>query len=102
MTQKPDPVAARWYAGKFDDIDRELAGYATICKLNLLDPHVVERVLHDDASLCPPSAHAAFRKLRDLLLMHYAVRTQAARVIGEAPTQALIDEVVDRLRARLG
>jgi len=31
----------------------------------------------------------------------YAVRTQAAQALGEGPTQALIDEVVDRLRERL-
>ncbi|GIK87671.1 MAG: hypothetical protein KJ018_21615 [Burkholderiales bacterium] len=100
MTEASNPLATM-YGRKFDDIDRELAGLATACKVDLLDRAVLERVLRDDASVCGAASPAAFAKLRQLLMMHYAVRTRAAQALGEGPTQALIDEVVDRLRERL-
>lgn len=101
MTATVDAAAARWYGRKFEDIDRELAALAAICRVDLLDGSVLERVLRNDASVCDSANPAAFDKMRRLLMMHYAVRTQAAQTIGEAPTRALIEEVVERIRARL-
>ena len=52
MTDQPKDLQLAWWAKKFDDIDRELAQLATICKVPLLDPGVIERVLKNDASVC--------------------------------------------------
>ena len=101
MTTTVDNAATRWYGKKFEDIDRELAALAAICRVDLLDRSALERVLRNDASVCGSANPAAFDKLRQLLMMHYAVRTQAAQTLGEAPTQALIEDVVERIRARL-
>lgn len=102
MSDPIDPVAAGRYGRKFEDIDHELAKYATVCRLNLLDQATVERVLRNDPGLVADAQRPAFDKMRALLYMHYAVRTQAAEALGQAPTQALIDGVVARLRERLG
>jgi hypothetical protein len=91
----------RW-TKHFDDIDREIAQLATVCKIPLLDPGVIERVLHNDTLVCGTQNPRAFEKLRSLLMMHYSVRDKAVVALGEAETMKIMNEIVERLRARLG
>lgn len=105
--QDQEPLDARvvWTEKQFEDIDREIARLATICKVRLLDPAVVERVLHHDESVCGARNPLAFRKLHEMLMMHYAVREHAFELLGPTEAQAIIDDVVARIRerfARLG
>ncbi len=92
---------ARW-TEHFDEIDREIAQLASICKIPLLDPGVIERVLHKDTLVCGTQNPRAFDKLRSLLMMHYSVRDRAVVALGEQETMAIMNEIVDRLRARYG
>ena len=101
MLERPRSEAAIWYGRKFDDIDGELAKYVTICKLDLLNPDLVERVLRNDASVCPDLGCEGFAKMRQLLIMHFLVRSEAVESLGQARTEALIRDVLVRLRARL-
>ena len=41
-------------------------------------------------------------QMRSLLMMHYDVRQRAADSLGQKETQAIIDEIIARLRARTG
>jgi hypothetical protein len=91
-----------WWAKNLDDVDREVARLATICNVRILDPGVIERVLHNDASVCGSSNPAAFTKLRSALMMHYTVRGKAVEAMGEAATRELVDEIVGKLRERIG
>jgi len=102
MTDHPEDLRTEWWAKKFDDVDRELAKLAIICKVPLLDPGVIERVLKNDASVCGTPNPPVFGKLRSLLMMHYAVRDKAVEALGAAEAQALINMVVARLRERIG
>ena len=102
MTDQPENLQLAWWAKKFDDIDRELAQLAIICKVPLLDTGVIERVLKNDASVCGAPNPKVFGKLRSLLMMHYAVRDKAVEALGATEAQALINAVVARLRERLG
>ena len=102
MTDPPKDLRSEWWAKKFDDVDREIAQLATICNVRLLDPGVIERVLKHDASVCGTPNPTVFGKLRSLLMMHYVVRDKAAAALGPAETQRLIEEVVTRLRERIG
>jgi hypothetical protein len=102
MIDAPRDLRTEWWAKKFDDIDRELAQLAIICKVPLLDPGVIERVLKNDATVCGTPNPAVFGKLRSLLMMHYAVRDKAVEALGATDAQALINAVVARLRERLG
>ena len=63
---------ARWL-NHFDEIDREIAQLAVVCQIPLLDPGVIERVLHKDTLVCGRKNARAFDKLRSLLMMHYSV-----------------------------
>jgi len=102
LTDQPEDLQIAWWAKKFDDIDRELAQLAIICKVPLLDPGVIERVLKNDAAVCGAPNAPVFSKLRSLLMMHYAVRDQAVAALGATDAQALIEDVVKRLRERIG
>jgi hypothetical protein len=91
----------RW-SKHFDAIDKEIGSLAVLCKIPLLDPGVIERVLHNDTLVCGTQNPRAFEKLRSLLMMHYSVRDKALVALGEAETLKIVGEVVARLRARLG
>ncbi len=91
----------RW-TKHFEEIDREIAQLCSICHVPILDPGVIERVLHKDTLVCGSQNPRAFDKLRSLLMMHYSVRDKALVALGEQETMAIVKDIVDRLRARAG
>ena len=100
-TQKTE-LGGGWWAKNLDDVDREVARLASVCRVRLLDSNVIERVLHNDASVCGTQNPAAFGKLRQALMMHYHVRDKAVEAMGEEATAKVIAEIVANLRKRLG
>ena len=86
----------------FEEIDREIAQLCSICQVPILDPGVIERVLHKDTLVCGHQNTRAFEKLRSLLMMHYSVRDKAVVALGEQETMLIMDEIVARLRSRYG
>ncbi len=102
MSDKPTDFGRRWWSKGLDDVDREVARLASICKVRILDAGVIERVLRDDVSVCDAQNPAAFQKLRNTLMMHYHLRERAVDAIGEAETAKLIAEIVERLKHRIG
>jgi hypothetical protein len=102
MTDKPSELGGGWWAKNLDDVDREVARLATICRVPLLDPGVIERVLHNDESVCGTRNKLAFDKLRNALMMHYNVRDKAVGAMGEAATAEVIATIVENIRKRLG
>lgn len=101
MAEEPSYTNARW-AKQFDEIDREIAKYASICGVKLLEPGNIQRVLNGDATICGTQNESAFKKMRSLLMMHYSVREKAVVALGPQETLKIVDEIVARLRARLG
>ena len=91
-----------WYARTLNNVDTEVARLATICKIRILDPGVIERVLHNDSSVCGSANPSAFTKLRGLLMMHYEIREQAVSSLGEVATKVLVEKIVDSLKQRIG
>ena len=102
MSKQKTELGGGWWAKNLDDVDREVARLASICRVRLLDPNVIERVLHNDASVCGTQNPAAFGKLRSALMMHYHVRGKAVEAMGEEATAKVIAEIVANLRKRLG
>ena len=99
--EQPAYHTQRW-THHFEAIDLEIGQLAKVCQIPLLDPGVIERVLHNDALVCGHQNERAFSKLRQLLMMHYSVRDKAVVAIGEQETMAIISDIVERLRARFG
>ena len=102
MKEQQKDSAHEWWAKKFNDIDTEIAGLATICDVHIFDRGVIERVIHNDATVCRNPNQAAFSKLRSLLMMHYTVRSEAALQLGNDDAAALVEEIVNNLRERIG
>ena len=99
--ERPNYRNARWMK-HFDEIDREIAKFANLCKIQILDPGVIERVLQKDPLVCGTQNARAFDKLRSLLMMHYSVRDKAVVALGEKETLAMMGAIIERLRARYG
>jgi hypothetical protein len=92
-----DRYAIAWWAENLEALDREIARFAILCQVKILDPGVVARVLHKDASVCATDNPRAFAKLRDLLMVHLALREKSADALGSLQTVAIEDHIVERL-----
>jgi hypothetical protein len=90
-------LPAAWWAMNLDEIDREIARLALLCRVRILDPGVVERVLKKDASVCGTDNPVAFAKLHDMVMMHLAIREKSAASVGQGPTVAIEKQIVERL-----
>jgi hypothetical protein len=102
MTEQPIEARTVWWAKSLDEIDREVARLATICNVRILDHGVIERVLHNDASVCGSTNQRAFDSLRSMLMMHYSVRDDAVDALGAEKTRLLVEKIVTALRERIG
>jgi hypothetical protein len=100
MTEPFDLTSAARAMTSLDDIDTEIARLALLCQVRLLDPGIIDRVLHDDASVCGTNNPVGFEKLRGMLALHFGVRDSIADAHGQALTTRVEQQVIDRLRAR--
>jgi hypothetical protein len=101
MADQPAYHTQRW-TKHFEGIDNEIGQLAKVCQIPLLDPGVIERVLHKDTLVCGHQNERAFEKLRQLLMMHYSVRDRALETLGPEETNQIMRDIVARLRARIG
>lgn len=81
-----------------EEIDREIARLSVLCQVQILEPGVIRRVLQEDASVCGAPNPVGFRKLRELLMLHLALREKSAESVGQTETAAIEDDIVERLR----
>lgn len=102
MSDPGPDLGVEWWAKKLDDIDHEIAALATVCDVHILSPGVIERVLHNDALVGGSTNGAAFAKLRSLLMMHYMVQEKAVDALGPEETERVVNDIVDKLRERIG
>jgi hypothetical protein len=102
MTDEDPGYRSKRWTTHLEEIDLEIAKLAVICKIPLLDPGVIERVLHKDTLVCGTQNPRAFEKLRSLLMMHYSARDKALVALGEEETLRIVGDIVDRLRERIG
>lgn len=91
-----------WHARTLNEVDTEIARLATICKVRILDPGVIQRVLNNDESVCGSKNASAFSKLRNMLMMHFDIRDRAVAGIGEVQTRVILEKIVEQLKQRIG
>lgn len=99
MTEK---FRTEFWGHQLDAVMTEVAREASICQVRLLDPGVVEAVLHNNDSVCGHQNALAFKKLRELLMIHFMVREKAFDKLGPLEADAVIAEIRERLQERLG
>jgi hypothetical protein len=98
MDTKEDPVRIAGWTRTLEELDRELGRLALLCRVPILEPGVIERVLHGDHLVCGTDNPVAFAKLRDLLMMHFAIHKKWAAALGEPQVAAIENYVIERLR----
>ena len=98
MNAAKNDLPAFWWARNLEEIDQEIARLATLCQVRILEPGVIERVLHKEASVCGTSNEIAFAKLHDMIMLHFAVREKSADAVGQTQTAQIEDYVIERLR----
>jgi hypothetical protein len=98
MNATKTDLPAGWWAENLERIDREIARLATVCRVKILEPGVIERVLRKDASVCATSNEIAFAKLHDMVMFYFAVRQMSADAVGQAQTAHIEYYVIERLK----
>jgi hypothetical protein len=98
MSRRQDPRLIAWWVEILDQIDREIARFALICQVQILDSGVIERVIKNDATVCGTDNPIAFAKLHGLVKLHFAVREKSAEMVGQVQTAVIEADVLDRLR----
>ena len=93
---------AKFWGRQMDDLMSEIARQATICKVRLLDPGVIEAVLRNDESVCGTSNPISFKKMRDTLMLGFVVRDKSVEHLGASETEALTTAIRERLQEYLG
>lgn len=90
----------RWHQTQLGNVDREIARLATICDIRVLDPGVIERVIANDETVCRRRTTKAFRQLRSLVNMHYALVNDSLAALGPEDSSKILDDIRTRLRAQ--
>lgn len=83
---------------QFDDIVQTLARLALLCRVDLTKDANVRRVISGDSSVCEADNPAAFRRMREMLMLHYVARERSIEAIGTNETHDVVSGVVDRIR----
>jgi hypothetical protein len=102
MTDQRSDLPIEWWANNLEELDFEIARMALLCQVKVLEPGVIERVWKKDASVCGTHNPAAFEKLHDLLMMHFATRKKAADAVGQLETAQIEAHIIERLRKPFG
>jgi hypothetical protein len=97
-----DEVRGKFWGGQINALLEEITRNASICGVKLLDPGVIERVLHNDDSVCGQKNAIAFRKLREVLMLGFVTREKAAEKLGAVETDAIVTVIRDHLTERAG
>ena len=95
-------VRGRYWGRQMDDLMSEIARQATICKVRLLDPGVINAVIRNDESVCGTSNPLSFKKLRDAILLGFVVKGKSVEALGPVETEGLVTAIRDRIKSHLG
>ena len=98
---KQDAVRIEGWTRTLEELDHEVGRMASLCRVPILQAGVIDRVLRGDRLVCGTDNPAAFAKLRDLLMMHFAVHRKWAAEVGEPEVIAIERYVIERLRKSL-
>lgn len=98
MSDPKDPVYRVLWSEDLEEVDREIARLALVCQVRILEPGVISRVLHQDTSVCGTDNPLAFRMLREMLMLHLAIRDRSADSFGQTQAAALENFILEKLR----
>jgi hypothetical protein len=95
-----EDLGTRWHLTQLGTVDKEIARLAAICEIRMLDPGVIERVMANDETVCGKKNEKAFRKLRTLVGMHYALANDSIQSLGPEASAKILTEIREHLGKR--
>jgi len=98
----PKGAAGRSWSAQLENVDKEIVRLASICDVRVLDPGVIERIIRNDVSVCGSQNELAFKKLRAVIGMHYALRDKTLDELGPEESNRIVADIVARLREKYG
>ncbi|MFL6547923.1 MAG: hypothetical protein ACJ8OJ_04465 [Povalibacter sp.] len=97
----PTPDFGRqWHQTQLGNVDSEIARLCAICDVKILDPGIIERVIAHDETVCGRKSPEAFRRLRGLIQMHYALTSDSILGLGAEESGKILDDIRSRLRSQ--
>ena len=81
--RKGEPALVR-LAENLLQVDRELERLAMLCRVELPQPGVIDRVIGRDASVCGTANAVAFARLRGVLVLHFVLQAKFATELAAA------------------
>jgi hypothetical protein len=97
-----EQIRGKHWGRQMDGLMSEIARQATICKVRLLDPGVIDAVIRNDESVCGTSNPLSFKKLRDAMLMGFVVKGKSVDALGPVETEGLVTAIRERVKSHLG
>ena len=94
-------IARDWIGHQFDEMGIEIVRAARLCDITLDQPNVVERIIHNDTSVCGRQNPERFTKLRGLLMLALKLQGTSFELLGPTETLEIADQVRARIRAHL-
>ena len=97
-----EQIRGKHWGRQMDGLMSEIARQATICKVRLLDPGVIDAVIRNDESVCGTSNPLSFKKLRNAMLMGFVVKGKSVDALGPVETEGLVTAIRERVKSHLG
>ena len=97
-----EQVRGRYWGRQMHGVMSEIARQATICKVRLLDPGVIDAVIRNDESVCGTSNPLSFKKLREAMLMGFVVKGKSVDALGPIETEGLVAAIREQIKSHLG
>ena len=97
-----EQIRGKHWGRQMDGLMSEIARQATICKVRLLDPGVIDAVIRNDESVCGTSNPLSFKKLSDAMLMGFVVKGKSVDALGPVETEGLVTAIRERVKSHLG
>jgi hypothetical protein len=95
-----EAIQGKIWNDQFESLITEIARQATVAQVPLASPGIVEAVLRNEEASCGSTNPAAFRKLREALMMVFIVQQKAYDQLGPLETEAMIAEIRAALTPR--
>ena len=80
----------------------EISKLAIACDVDVLDPKVVLQAARGDESVCRRKNTAAFKRMRDLLILLFTVGGKTLDRMGDADFAAIATPILEKLRELRG
>jgi hypothetical protein len=97
-----DRIRNEFWGEQIDAVLKEISREAAICDVKILEPGMIEAVLHNNPLAARSTNPIAFKKLHDLLMIGFVVREKAFDRLGAVEADALIKNIRETLIARYG